>query len=481
MSSGFNVAIDQGTHASRALLLDRAGKTLEVSHVEIGLNRISDVEVEQDPIEIIHSVQKVFKQVTGEFHDRALVAGMATQRSSVVAWRKSTKEPLSPVLSWLDRRASDKLESLKDKEERIREKTGLPLSPHYGASKLQWLLEQTPVQKAGEEGDLVFGPLSAFLIHHLTGSLLVDHANASRTLLWNLSTTQWDPDLLQWFGIPADFLPQPVPICHHYGLIQGTKIPLKAVTGDQNAAVLARGFPARGEVIANLGSGAFLLKPVGEMRPEQNRLLCGLIYSDGKSRLYALEGTVNGCALALQWAGEEMIKRFGQSAAVQEVDHWWKEIKNPPVFRNSIGGLGSPYWSPGPEPGWQTDPETPRHAVVSVLESILFLLQVNIDAMRSAGQLVEQVTMTGGLSKISSLCQGMADLSGAPVYRPAESEASALGAARLASNQMSEIKKESYLSSSDAWFYPGASTDSLGPGPGFHDRYREFLQAIRPG
>lgn len=486
---GLILALDQGTHASRAILFDSRGEPQEEALVKISLKRISDTHVEQDPLEVYGSLERVLREVVGALGGGALAgggaasggivaAGMATQRSSVVAWRPSTMEPLAPMLSWLDRRVEEELGEAHAIAPRIKQKTGLPVSPHYGAGKIRWLLKNNPqVERALKENDLSIGPLSSYLVARLTKNNLVDHANASRTLLWNLSTKNWDPELLELFGVPQEILPTPVPIVYDYGSLLDTSIPLRAVTGDQNGAVFAYGLPKEGEAIVNLGSGAFLLQPVGEEPPVHERLLCGLILSSPQQEIYALEGTVNGCALALDWASEKIFQKFGKRVEAAKIDSWFGEVEDPPIFINTVGGLGSPFWRGGPEAAWLGEPASMEEAAAGVLESILFLLNINLEAVERAGHRVKSLRLSGGLSNISSLCQRMADLSGLPVTRPPESEATARGAAFLAA---------SFAGSRGAqmggWSLPakggGERSFTPHPSPPLMERYRRFQEAI---
>jgi len=193
------LAIDQGTHSTRAIIFDSHGRVVTSAQQSIGLQRNSRTEIEQSATEILQSMQSVVANVLDDpavNPEQISCAGMATQRSSVMAWHRNTGQPLSPVLSWQDRRAADQLHSHGDQSQTIQKITGLLLSPHYGASKLQWLLENnTAVAAALQDNTLVMGPLASFLLHHLTDyeHEAIDDANASRTLLWNLEQRNWQP------------------------------------------------------------------------------------------------------------------------------------------------------------------------------------------------------------------------------------------------------------------------------------------------
>ena len=456
--------IDQGTHATRALLFDAAGQVLATASQPIGLIRHSADQIEQDGAEIRQSVTAVLHQILSKTVT-IKQAGVATQRSSVIAWDRQTGQPLSPVLSWQDRRAHAWLGQFEPQAAAIKQRNGLPLSPHYGASKLRWLLDNVAsVQEAAQNGRLAFGPLASFVLFHLLENqpLLADHANAARTQLWQLDSRDWDPWLLNLFGVPVAPLPDCVPIRHQYGHIAQTDIPVTAVNGDQNAAVYALGQPQPGTAIVNLGTGAFVLVPTGDRLLRHDTLLTGLTDSDAHSGDYTLEGTVNGAGAALSWATEQL----GLGPVQDYLDNWLAATPTPPLFINSIGGLGSPFWRPGPDPHWQGEGEAAAK-ITAVAESILFLLYANIETMQAAGVVIEQFRLSGGLARSDALCQRLANLTERPVLRPSETEATARGTAWLAAGRPPH------------WPDPTPPT-SFTPQPdaGLQSRYGRFLEGL---
>jgi glycerol kinase len=480
--------IDQGTHATRALLFDAAGQVVAAARQPISLTRLSADRIEQDGEEIRASVTAVLHQLLsetglldpeeGDFLTNrgqkrikqkpgfsAVRAGVATQRSSVIAWDRQTGHPLSPVLSWQDRRAYEWLGQFEPQAQAIKERNGLPLSPHYGASKLRWLLDNvSEVKEAAQNGRLAFGPLASYVLFHLLEKqpLLVDHANAARTQLWQLDSRDWDPWLLDLFGVPAGPLPHCMPIRYEYGRIVQTEIPVTAVNGDQNAAVYALGRPQPGTAIINLGTGAFILVPTGDRLLRHDTLLTGLTDSDARSNDYTLEGTVNGAGAALSWAGDQL----GLGPIRDHLDDWLAASPEPPLFINTIGGLGSPFWRPGPDPHWQKEGNLAAK-MAAVAESILFLLYANMETMLAAGVEIEQLRLSGGLARSDALCQRLADLTQRPVVRPLETEATARGAAWLAAGQP------------DHWpEAEPATTFAPRPDEGLQSRYHRFLQAL---
>jgi glycerol kinase len=246
-SSDLVLALDQGGHASRALLFDLAGREVAEAHVPVSTRREGTDRVEQDPDELVASLRLAAQDVCDSelARERSVVAaGLATQRSTVVCWDRTTGRPLSEALSWQDRRNADWLKQFRPSEPQIRERTGLVLSPHYGASKLRWALDKVPaVRKAQREGRLAAGSLSSFLAFRLLreNPLLVDPSNASRTLLFDPLARNWSADLLELFQIPPGILPACVPTRHDYGTLEigERRIPLTICTGDQSYGALS--------------------------------------------------------------------------------------------------------------------------------------------------------------------------------------------------------------------------------------------------
>lgn len=460
--------IDQGTLSTRALALNENGKILTSASCDVSLQRRGLELVEQDANEIMASVDEVVHTVLGNSRVRRLgvsCAGLATQRSSVVAWDKRSGEPLGPLLSWQDRRAAEWLSGFNTHADQIKEQTGLPLSPHYGASKLRWYLDHLPaVKQAMHEGSLAFGPLASFLLFHLLQDqpLLVDHANASRTQLWNLQSRNWDPWLLDLFGVPLETLPLCRPICHNYGFLRTADIPMTAVNGDQTAAIYSLGRPRRDTAIVNIGTGGFILIPTGPEIIRQSALLSGLASSTKDWGEYIIEGTVNGAGAALDWAA----KKWDLPNITTQLSTWLLREDEPPLFINTIGGLGSPWWQSGPSPTLQGDGE-PWQRAVAVAESIVFMLQANLETMEEAGLAVSRLQVSGGLARFDGLCQRLASLSQIPVYRPAETEATCRGIAWLAAG------------SPPRWPKPGRGrVFKPQPNQQLDKRYRRFRQIL---
>jgi glycerol kinase len=428
------LAIDQGGHASRALVFDARGAVVARGLKEVHVHHPQPDRVEQDPEELIASIRAAIDAAVGALGSRAraiVAAGLATQRSSIVCWDRATGTALSPVISWQDRRAHAWLGQFSARAGDIHHRTGLMLSAHYGASKLRWCLDHLPpVKQAQVDGRLAMGPLASFLLFRLLEErpLWVDPANAGRTLLWNLTTRDWDPELLRWFGIPVAVLPRCVPTRYRFGTLRigAQALPVTVMNGDQSAALFAYGAPRADTAYINMGTGAFVSRTLGHHPGDSPRLLTGVVLDDGQELTYVIEGTVNGAGAALDWIGAEL----GITDIETSLPAWLAQKSEPPLFLNGISGLGAPFWIPdfvsrflGEGAGWQK--------VVAVAESIVFLLQVNLEELPALAPPLARLCVTGGLSGYDGLCQRLADLSGVPVYRPVESEATARGTAFL--------------------------------------------------
>ena len=434
------LAIDQGTHASRAMLYSPLGELIDRVKVPIDLVRIDHERVEQDPRQILESVQCAVTTLLARNQMPVGQVALATQRSTVLAWDKRDGRALSPALSWQDRRAADDLLQFKSEEANIVQLTGLPLSPHYGAGKLRWLLRSNnAVQDALKRDSLCLGPLVSYILYHLLSGTphLVDHSNAHRTLLFDLAALAWSKPLLKLFDIPGNCLPHLQPMQSEWGKLDGSAIPLTTVCGDQNAALFSQGEVPEDTVVANLGTGAFILMPVNTMTHQSTRLLQGIAKSDEEGCLYLIEGTVNGAGAALTWAQQQ----WPVDTLFDSLEGWLAQIQSPPLFINTVGGLGSPWWKSDCLPYFidHADASTESY-YVSIIESIVFLLQSNLERLQQIKPLTT-LHVGGGLSRLDGLCQRLADLSGLQVVRFQELESTARGAAWLAMGCPKEWQK----------------------------------------
>lgn len=436
-SNSLYLSIDQGGHASRAIIFNHDGDMVSSAYCDVSTQHPAQNFVELNANEVIQSIYKSIQQVLenlGEKKHNIVAAGLATQRSNVVCWNKKTGEALSPIISWQDRRNTEWLKQFSDHNEFIHKITGLFLSPHYGASKLRWCIDNIPeVKKALTQNELAFGPMASFITFHLVKekTFVVDPVNASRTQLWSLKQHDWDDDLLHLFDIPVSALPKCVPSIYDYGKITLAElnIPLRLVSGDQSAALYAYGQLQIDTAYINTGTGAFLSRSSGPLQLYSRRLLTSIIFQDKKDH-YVLEGTVNGAGSAIEWLSQQ----YPDTNIFKSLAKWLNEIELPPLFLNGISGLGAPFWLPDFTSEFNREANINEKAV-AIIESIVFLLISCFDEMGKLSSPPEQIQITGGLASLTGLNQRLADLSGLPVYCPAQCEATARGTAYLLAEQ----------------------------------------------
>jgi glycerol kinase len=432
------LAIDQGGHASRVVVFDLQGAQVAQSFATISTLRSGADRIEHDAQEVVESIRAVLddvREALGEDANRVVAAGLATQRSSIVCWDRHSGRALSPVLSWQDRRNAALVERLREREAVIREQTGLVLSAHYGASKIRWCLDElAAVREARDQERLAAGPIAAYLLHALLieRPFYVDPANASRTQLWSTATRDWSATLLAAFDIPPQILPRCVPSRHAFGTLDfgGRRIPLSVCTGDQSAMPFALGAVADNTAYVNIGTGAFVQSTLLPGQGEDLRLLRSVLWSDEQRAVYIQEGTINGAGAAIDWLNERVgIDTHRAALAMTRRD---VAQSMPPLFINSVAGVGSPYWRAQADPHF-VGAGSEHAQVVAVVESIAFLIGVNLQRMR--GKNDGRVLVSGGLSSSDYLCECIATLSGCTVERTSLREATATGLAFLTAGE----------------------------------------------
>lgn len=428
------LALDQGGSASRALFFDCQGRQLASSRVDLEDLRPRPGWVEQDPEAVVsslrHAAAAALMKLEPAQRGRVQSCGLSCQRSSLVCWDRHSGVALSPILSWQDTRAADWLAAQALDSEAIRSSTGLFPNAHFGLSKIRWCLDHIDeVKRAVADGRLLVGPLAAFLAFRLLEQrpCLVDPANASRTLLFDLALGDWNQSMLDRFEIDRRWLPPIARSDSHYGdlLLPGMRLPLRLLSGDQSTAAFAHGELQGDVVYLNVGTGAFVYR-VAQSMSASSRLLQSVIHWSDTPQ-YALEGTVNGAGSALGWFAQQ----HGLDHVVERLDQsWTDDAPGDTVFLNGIGGLGSPDWRPEFVSNFIGE-ATVDQQLVAVAESIVFLVLRNLALLQQIGTPCTTVLVSGGVSRSNKFCQALSDLSGMPVRRPSQCEASARGSAFL--------------------------------------------------
>lgn len=451
------LCLDQGGHASRALIFDRTGRLVAAAFQNLEAQHTPEGFVEYDADALQASLDAVSRDVLAQLGDRrrqVRLAGLATQRSNLAVWERDSGRALCPVISWQDRRGNEQVRQLAEQAPHIHARTGLFLSPHYGASKIRWCLDHVPaVAGALQAGRLGYGPMAGFLVRHLVGANedVTDVANATRTQLVDLRTLEWDEELLELFRVPREPLPRLVPTRHDFGPLQvAPAVSLQQVTGDQSAALYAYGELQPDTAYVNIGTGAFVSRPSGEVPLLGRRLLTSLIQHRPGRTEFVLEGTVNGAGAALEWlagTGE-------QPDLFEQLPDWLLESHtHDTLFLNGVSGLGSPFWVAEFASRFVGNGDG-RARAVAVAESIVFLLQANLDELHKLASPPDQIQLTGGLAHWDGLARRLANLSGLPVYRPRQCEATGRGLAFLLAGRPTHWPEEE----PGDWFEPEEDT-----------------------
>jgi glycerol kinase len=443
------MALDQGTTSSRALVFDSEGTVLGSSQQEFPQYFPHAGWVEHDPEDIwstqLESAREALATAGLQASQLAAV-GIANQRETVVMWDSNTGRTLGNAIVWQCRRTTERCETLRSAgfEPTIREKTGLRLDPYFSATKMQWLLEAHPeATSLLKQGRLRLGTIDSFLAWRLTGGrqYVTDYTNASRTMLFNLETLDWDPDLLQLFNMPREVLAEPVPSSGAIGQVDpqwlGASVPLTGLAGDQQASLFAQACYHTGEVKNTYGTGCFLLMNAGEQPvASRNELLSTVAWGLGPNRqrvTYALEGSVFSAGAAVQWL-RDGLGILASSADIRALASAVPD-NGGVYFVPALTGLGAPFWDPDAR-GMLigiTRGTTRAHIARAAEEAICCQTRAVVEAMAAdCGVAPPLIRADGGATQDAFLMQLQADLLGIPVQRHRLVESTAFGAAALA-------------------------------------------------
>ena len=442
------LSLDQGTTSSRAILFDREGTIRGVAQQEFQQFYPEAGWVEHDPEEIWTSQRDVARQVIAEagISSKEIAAiGITNQRETTIVWDRKTGVSIHPAIVWQDRRTASICDQLKaeGKAVVIQNKTGLVVDAYFSGTKIQWILDHVPGARAkAEKGELACGTVDSWLVWKMTGGKVhvTDPSNASRTMLFNIATREWDDELLSALNVPRSMMPKVVPSSYVFGETTpdflSSSLPISGIAGDQQAALFGQNCVRHGMAKNTYGTGCFMLMNVGDqVRQSKNRLLATVAWQTGMDEpyAYALEGSVFIAGAAIQWLRDGL----GIVQSSSEIEALASSVPDNGgvYFVPALSGLGAPHWDAYARGTIQgiTRGTTKAHLARAALEGIAFQVADVLDAMRQdSGLAIEELRCDGGASVNNLLMQFQADILQAAVVRPKVVETTALGAAYLA-------------------------------------------------
>jgi glycerol kinase len=447
--SKYILSIDQGTTSSRAIIFNEKSEILAVAQQEFTQFFPADGWVEHDPEEIWQSTLAVSRECIGKLDITAseiAAIGITNQRETTIIWDKSTGKPIHNAIVWQDRRTADYCVELEQRGlgESVTQKTGLLLDAYFSGTKVSWLLNNVEgARERAERGELLFGTVDCFLLWRLTNgqSHKTDATNASRTMLFNIHSQQWDKELLSELAIPAQLLPEVLDCAADFGMAAsehlGAEIPIGGMAGDQQAALIGQCCFSAGMTKSTYGTGCFVIMNTGD-KPvvSSNRLLTTVGYRlDGKVT-YGLEGSIFVAGAAVQWLrdGIKLIAHASETEAVATANPSSNGVYLVPAFT----GLGAPYWDPDARGGilGLTRDSSVDDIVTATLQSVCYQTKDLLEAMAKDGAMPTILRVDGGMVANSWVAQSLADIARIPVDRPKVTETTALGVAYLAGLQV---------------------------------------------
>lgn len=470
MKGRYLLAIDQGTSSSRAVIYDHQANVVASAQQEFAQIYPRPGWVEHDPDAIWESVTAVtegaMQKATAVAADVSAI-GITNQRETTVIWDRNTGECVYNAIVWQDRRTAEHCQKLREDglEAMVMQKTGLRLDPYFSGTKIAWILDNVDgVRQRAENGDLAFGTIDSFLLWRLSGGRVhaTDATNASRTLLFNLHTQDWDDELLEMLSVPRQLLPEVRDCATDFGMANdaclGGDVPVYGIAGDQQAALIGQAGFDYGMTKCTFGTGCFVVANTGEAAlHSDNQLLTTVAMRIDDQVTYGLEGSVFVAGSAMQWLRDELgiIKTAPESEAIAARTGLVEDVRVVPAF----AGLGAPYWDPdargailGLTRGSGSD-----QIVTATLQSVAYQTHDLVDAMSEDGIKPSVIRVDGGMVANAWFLQFLADILDIPVERPTNVESTVLGAAYLAAYQLGLVASTDELSSlwqRDALFEP---------------------------
>lgn len=447
--TNYILAIDQGTTSSRAILFSKQAEVVGLAQEEFAQHFPQNGWVEHEPEEIWQSTLGVVRQVIDRYTTGAeeiAAIGITNQRETTIVWDRRTGEPVCRAIVWQDRRTAGFCEELQQRglEATFTDKTGLVIDPYFSATKIHWILENTPgVRARAEAGELAFGTVDCFLLWRLTGGKVhkTDATNASRTMLFNIHDQRWDEDLCSLLRIPSSLLPEVEDCSADFGHttpdLFGAEIPIAGMAGDQQAALVGQCCFEEGMAKSTYGTGCFVILNTGSKALQSNnRLLTTVAYRLKNKVTYGLEGSIFVAGAAIQWLrdGLGIINSAADSEGLAEACGDPNGVYVVPAFT----GLGAPYWDPdarGAILGLTRD-TGPGEIVTATLQSVCYQTKDLLMAMERDGSVLTQLRVDGGMVANNWMSEFLADILNIPVDRPVITETTALGVCFLAGLQV---------------------------------------------
>jgi glycerol kinase len=458
MTQKYILALDQGTTSSRSVLVHENGQIVAMEQQEFKQIFPQSGWVEHDPMEILETQLTTLKKVLAKAYISAseiVGIGITNQRETTVVWNKHTGKPIYNAIVWQDKRTASICENLKQKgfENHVKKTTGLVIDAYFSATKIHWILNHVEnAQSEAEKGNLLFGTIDTWLLWNLTEGKAhaTDVSNASRTMLFDIKKLNWDEKLITELNIPTSMLPKVHPSGYQFGMytIEGVKIPIAGIAGDQQAALFGQACFEKGEAKNTYGTGCFMLMNTGEEAQfSNNGLLTTIAWGIDNKVYYALEGSVFIAGAAIQWLrdGLQLISNAEESETLANL----VEGENPVYVVPAFAGLGAPYWdmyARGAIFGLTRDTGK-NHLIKATLQSLAYQTKDLLNAMQEDSKVpLTSLKVDGGACANNLLMQFQADILNTKVERPKITETTALGAAYLAGIAVGLWKQSDILS-----------------------------------
>ena len=448
----FILSIDQGTTSSRVVIYDDSFSVIDSLQKEVNQFFPKNGWIEHNAIEIWNDVKILIQKILKKNKIQAsevLSIGITNQRETTVLWDKNTGKPVQNAIVWQDRRTINICKNLQEKklDKRIQEITGLIIDPYFSATKIKWLIDNNSEAKIlAKEGNLLFGTIDTWLLWNLTEkeSHKTDITNASRTMLYDLVKEEWSSDLLKILNIPQDILPEVVENTFNFGSTKlfGDPIPIGGMAGDQQASAIGQACFKKGQTKSTYGTGCFLLMNIGEkFQLSKNKLITSVAYKIGNKKMYCFEGSIFVAGSAIQWLRDKLF--FFEDSKETELLYSKANKNENIIIIPALTGLGAPYWQPdarGAIFGLTRDTSI-AEIVKATLDSLCYQTFDLVDSMEKDSNIkISEINVDGGMADNQKFIQNLSNILQIKIIKPNNVEASALGAAYLASLNSGALK-----------------------------------------